>query len=72
MIQSSPRTSAQNPLVLSACAPMGSMGREVRPRDVIEKLSEAIDRGLSQEPDPELITQLQQIYLAVEGDLEDI
>jgi cobaltochelatase CobN len=51
---------------------MGRMGREVRPRDVIEKLSEAIDRGLSQEPDPELITQLQQIYLAVEGDLEDI
>ena len=41
-------------------------------RGIIEKLSEAIDRGLSQEPDPELITQLQQIYLAVEGDLEDI
>ena len=41
-------------------------------RGIIEKLSEAVDRGLWQEPDPELITQLQQIYLAVEGDLEDM
>ena len=40
-------------------------------RGIIEKLSEAVDRGLWQEPDPELITQLQQIYLDVEGDLED-
>jgi hypothetical protein len=29
-------------------------------------------RGLWQVPDPELITQLQQIYLDVEGDLEDM
>ena len=40
-------------------------------RGIIEKLSEAVDRGLWQEPDPELITQLQQVYLEVEGDLED-
>jgi cobaltochelatase CobN len=41
-------------------------------RGIIEKLSEAVDRGLWQEPDPELITQLQQVYLDVEGDLEDL
>ena len=38
---------------------------------IIEKLSEAVDRGLWQEPDPGLISQLQQIYLDVEGDLEE-
>jgi cobaltochelatase CobN len=41
-------------------------------RGIIEKLSEAVDRGLWQEPDPELITELQQVYLDLEGDLEDI
>jgi cobaltochelatase CobN len=41
-------------------------------RGIIEKLSEAVDRGLWQEPDPELITQVQQVYLEVEGDLEDV
>ncbi len=40
-------------------------------RGIIEKLSEAVDRGLWEEPDPELITQLQEIYLDIEGDLED-
>ncbi len=40
-------------------------------RGIIEKLSEAVDRGLWGEPDPELITQLHQIYLDIEGDLED-
>ena len=40
-------------------------------RGIIEKLSEAVDRGMWQEPDPELITQLHQVYLDVEGDLED-
>jgi cobaltochelatase CobN len=40
-------------------------------RGIVEKLSEAVDRGLWQEPDPELITQLEQIYLDVEGELED-
>ena len=28
--------------------------------------------GLWEDPDPELITQLQQVYLDVEGDLEDV
>jgi cobaltochelatase CobN len=40
-------------------------------RGIIEKLSEAVDRGLWQEPDLDLITQLQQVYLDVEGDLEE-
>jgi cobaltochelatase CobN len=40
-------------------------------RGIIEKLSEAVDRGLWQEPDPELIMSLQQVYLDVEGDLEE-
>jgi cobaltochelatase CobN len=40
-------------------------------RGIIEKLNEAVDRGLWQEPDPELIAQLQQLYLDVEGDLEE-
>jgi cobaltochelatase CobN len=40
-------------------------------RGIIEKLSEAVDRGMWQDPDPELITQLQQVYLDVEGNLED-
>ena len=38
---------------------------------MVEKLSEAADRGLWAEPDPELMDQLQQVYLDVEGDLED-
>jgi cobaltochelatase CobN len=41
-------------------------------RGIVEKLSEAVGRGMWQEPDPELITQLQQVYLEVEGDLEDV
>ena len=41
-------------------------------RGIIEKLSEAADRGLWEDPDPDLITQLQQVYLDVEGDLEDV
>ncbi len=41
-------------------------------RGIIEKLSEAADRGLWAEPDPELMGQLQQVYLDVEGDLEDV
>jgi cobaltochelatase CobN len=41
-------------------------------RGIIEKLSEAVDRELWQDPDPELINQLQQIYLDIEGDLEDV
>ncbi|MFL6065440.1 MAG: cobaltochelatase subunit CobN [Friedmanniella sp.] len=40
-------------------------------RGIIEKLGEAAERGLWAEPDPELVEQLQQVYLDVEGDLED-
>ena len=40
-------------------------------RGIIEKLGEAADRGLWAEPDPELVEQMQQVYLDVEGDLED-
>ena len=38
---------------------------------MVEKLSEAADRGLWAEPDAELMDRLQQVYLDVEGDLED-
>ncbi|GAA3633451.1 cobaltochelatase subunit CobN [Microlunatus ginsengisoli] len=38
---------------------------------IVERLSEAVDRGLWAEPDPELLEQLRQVYLDVEGDLED-
>ena len=40
-------------------------------RGIIEKLGEAADRGLWEEPDPDLVAAMQQIYLDVEGDLED-
>lgn len=40
-------------------------------RGIVEKLHEAAERGLWAEPDPELIEQMQQVYLDVEGDLED-
>lgn len=37
---------------------------------MIEKLHEAVERELWAEPDPELLAQLQEIYLDVEGELE--
>ena len=40
-------------------------------RGVVEKLTEAVDRGLWEEPDPEVVAAMQQVYLEVEGDLED-
>ena len=40
-------------------------------RGIVERLSEAADRGLWEEPDPETIAAMQQVYLDVEGDLED-
>lgn len=40
-------------------------------RGIVEKLGEAVDRGLWENPDPELIDQMQRVYLDVEGDLED-
>ncbi|GGL85272.1 cobaltochelatase subunit CobN [Nakamurella endophytica] len=40
-------------------------------RGMIERLTEAADRGLWAEPDPQTLSELQQCYLDVEGDLED-
>ncbi|GAB3452309.1 cobaltochelatase subunit CobN [Actinophytocola sediminis] len=40
-------------------------------RGIVERLHEAADRGLWAEPDPEVLAQLQAVYLSVEGDLED-
>jgi cobaltochelatase CobN len=40
-------------------------------RGIVERLSEAADRGLWAEPDPQLMSELRQVYLDVEGDLED-
>ncbi|MEA5153625.1 cobaltochelatase subunit CobN [Raineyella sp.] len=38
---------------------------------IIEKLHEAADRGLWEQPDPELLARMQEVYLEVEGDLEE-
>ena len=40
-------------------------------RGIVERLHEAADRGLWAEPDAELLAAMQQVYLEVEGDLED-
>jgi len=40
-------------------------------RGIVERLHEAVQRGLWQEPDPELLSAMQQVYLEVEGDLEE-
>ncbi|WP_300399730.1 cobaltochelatase subunit CobN [Nocardioides sp.] len=40
-------------------------------RGIVEKLHEAADRGLWAEPDPEVVAAMQQVYLDLEGDLED-
>ncbi|KGN31936.1 cobaltochelatase subunit CobN [Knoellia sinensis KCTC 19936] len=40
-------------------------------RGIVEKLSEAADRGLWAEPDPEVMDQMRQVYLDIEGDLEE-
>ncbi|GAA4669742.1 cobaltochelatase subunit CobN [Amycolatopsis dongchuanensis] len=39
-------------------------------RGIIERLTEAADRGLWAEPDPALLDQLREVYLRTEGDLE--
>jgi cobaltochelatase CobN len=39
-------------------------------RGIIERLSEAADRGLWSDPDPELLARMREIYLRTEGDLE--
>jgi len=41
-------------------------------RGIIERLHEAADRGLWADPDPALIAAMQEVYLEVEGDLEDV
>ena len=38
---------------------------------MIERLHEAVERGLWAEPDPQVLADLQQVYLDVEGDLEE-
>ncbi|KAA9153271.1 cobaltochelatase subunit CobN [Amycolatopsis acidicola] len=40
-------------------------------RGIIERLNEAADRGLWENPDPDLLAQLREVYLKTEGDLED-
>ncbi|MDO5498790.1 MAG: cobaltochelatase subunit CobN [Propionibacteriaceae bacterium] len=40
-------------------------------RGMVEKLHEAVDRKLWETPDPEVLQQLQELYLEVEGDLEE-
>ncbi|MFT4299811.1 MAG: cobaltochelatase subunit CobN [Aeromicrobium sp.] len=40
-------------------------------RGIVERLHEAAERGLWAEPDSEVLAALQQVYLDVEGDLED-
>ncbi|MFZ2426760.1 MAG: cobaltochelatase subunit CobN, partial [Propioniciclava sp.] len=40
-------------------------------RGIVERLHEAAERGLWAEPDPEVLAEMQRIYLDVEGDLEE-
>ncbi|AZI59021.1 cobaltochelatase subunit CobN [Nakamurella antarctica] len=40
-------------------------------RGIVERLNEAADRGLWAEPDPAIMSAMAQVYLDVEGDLED-
>ncbi|OLF19305.1 cobaltochelatase subunit CobN [Actinophytocola xanthii] len=40
-------------------------------RGIVERLHEAADRGLWAEPAPELLAELQSVYLSIEGDLEE-
>jgi cobaltochelatase CobN len=40
-------------------------------RGIVERLHEAAERGLWAEPDPEVVAAMQQVYLELEGDLED-
>ncbi|MCR4514409.1 cobaltochelatase subunit CobN [Aeromicrobium sp. 50.2.37] len=40
-------------------------------RGIVERLGEAAERGLWEEPDPEVVAAMQQVYLDLEGDLED-
>ena len=40
-------------------------------RGIVERLHEAAERGLWESPDPAIMAAMQQVYLEVEGDLED-
>jgi cobaltochelatase CobN len=40
-------------------------------RGIVERLHEAAERGLWASPDPAVLAALQEVYLGVEGDLED-
>lgn len=40
-------------------------------RGIVERLHEAVDRGLWAEPDAETLAAMQQVYLDIEGELED-
>jgi cobaltochelatase CobN len=40
-------------------------------RGIVERLTEASERGLWESPDPDTLAALKQVYLEVEGDLED-
>ena len=40
-------------------------------RGIIERLNEAADRDLWADPDPKVLAAMQQVYLDIEGDLED-
>jgi len=39
-------------------------------RGIVERLDEAAERGLWAEPDPELLASMREVYLQLEGDLE--
>jgi cobaltochelatase CobN len=40
-------------------------------RGIVERLHEAAERGLWAEPDPDVLAEMQAVYLSIEGDLED-
>ena len=40
-------------------------------RGIVERLHEAVDRGLWQDPDAEVLAAMRAVYLELEGDLED-
>jgi cobaltochelatase CobN len=40
-------------------------------RGIIERLMESVDRGLWQAPDESQLERMRQVYLELEGDLED-
>ncbi|WP_292652074.1 cobaltochelatase subunit CobN [Nocardioides sp.] len=40
-------------------------------RGIVERLHEAAERGLWESPDPDVVAAMQEIYLDIEGDLEE-